>query len=126
MPVVSTVGIQNAMNGALPCEGPKVLPYTADFNASTTYDFDFTQQFNQGAFTTLQGLFCDNSANGSPVVVTVDGTGQTFVIKKNTCGFYILLMPEGGPKLRLVSAGAVSVYFGFLNYYVPPIQWEAA
>ncbi len=123
---VGEIGIQNAMNGALPCEGPKVLPYAADFNASTTYDFDLTQQFNQKAFTTLQGLFCDNSANGSPVTVTVNGTGQTFTIKKNTCGFYILLMPDSGPKFSLASAGAVSVYFAFLNYYVPPEVWDAA
>ncbi len=122
MAVVSNLSIQNALNGQLPCEGAKVLPYIMDFAASVQYDFDLTQQYNQGSFSSVQGFYIDNTGNGSTVVVTVDQTQQTIVVPAGKSGFFIMLMPSP-PKLSARSAGAVSVYIGLINFYVPPIVW---
>lgn len=122
MPTVNNLSIQNALNGSLPCEGAKVLPYNADFAAAATYDFDLTQQWQQKSFSTVQGFYINNSANLSPVTVTVNGTGQTIVVPASKSGFFIMLMPSP-PKLSINSAGGVTVYIAFLNFYVPPIVW---
>lgn len=119
---VSSLQINNALNGSLPCEGAKVMPYYMDFAAALQFDFDLTFQYNQKQFTTVQGFYIDNHLNGSTVTVTIDGTGQTIVVPANKSGFFIMLMPVP-PKFSIASAGAITVYIAFLNFYVPPIVW---
>lgn len=122
MAYVSSLPVFNALTGLLPCEGAKAMPYVADFSATTEYDFDFTQQVQNKQFTTVQGLYVDNSANASSVVITVGGTNQTITVKANTCGYYTLLS-TGNPSFKITSAGGVSVPLVFLNFYVPPTVW---
>lgn len=122
---VTMLAVQNALNGLIPCEGPKALCYAADFSVATEYDFDLTQQFQQNIFTMLQCIFIDNSDNSSVVEVTVNGTGQTFQAPANSCGFYTLLMTSP-PKLVLASQGGVVVNVQLLNFYIPPTVWLVA
>lgn len=122
---INTAGVIQTLNGALPCEGPKALPFIMDFSAFSEFDIDLTQQYQQGQFTTLQAIYIDNSANGSTLTVTVNGTGQTIVAPKNSCGYYILLMPQP-PKLAITTAGVVKVYVSLMNFYIPPYVWSVA
>lgn len=122
---VSFIAPQNALNGLTPCEGPKALNYIMDFTAAAEYDFDLSQQWQQGAFTTVQCAYIDNGLNTSPCFITVNGTGQTITVPPNTCGFYTLLMVDP-PKLSIASAGQFQIYVALLNFYVPPTVWKVA
>lgn len=120
---VTQLPVLNALTGSLPCEGAKALPYTMDFSATNEYDFDFTAQYQQGQFTTVQGCFIDNSLNAATLIITIDGTNQTIVVPKNSCGYYVFLTTTP-PKLKITSTGNVSVYVAFINFYVPPTVWS--
>ena len=120
---VSSVPVFNALTGLLPCEGAKAMPFVCDFSVTTEYDFDFTLQKNQGQFSTVQGIYVDNSLNASPLQIEVGGTLQNIVVKKQTAGYYTLLT-TGNPTLRLISAGGVVVKVVFINFYVPPTVWD--
>lgn len=123
MPTVSTISPQNALDGLIPCEGPKALPYLMDFSAAAEYDFDFTQQWQQQTFSTIQCCYIDNSLNASPVTVTVNGTGQTITCPANSQGFFTLLTVPP-PQFAVVSAGSVVVQIIWLNFYIPPTVWS--
>lgn len=123
MAQVSFIAPQNALNGVLPCEGPKALPYTMDFSLADEYDFDFTQQYQQNVFTSVQCAYVDNSLNGQNTTIIVNGTGQQISVPANSQGYFTLLAVPA-PKFAVASAGAgVLVQIIFLNFYIPPTVW---
>lgn len=123
MAFAPTLPIFNALTGLLPCEGPRALPFDADFSATTEWDFDFTQQWNNKDFTTIQCAYIDNSANAVSATLIVNGTGQTIVAPPNSCGYYTLLATQP-PKFALQSTSGGLVHIDFMNFYVPPTVWK--
>lgn len=120
----ATINIISGLgNGVVPCEGAKCVPFIADFNLASVYDFDFTTAQQGGQISSIQTVFIDNSANGSALVITIDGTQQSFSVKANTCGFYILIAPMA-TRVHATTVGLVKVYFAFLNFYIPPTVWS--
>lgn len=120
----SPLGILPALNGTVPCEGPKCIPFTADFSANAEYDFNFTPLQQAGQISTIQCVYIDNTLNPDNLIFTVDGTNQRVQIPPNTGGFYTILAPAF-TTVRATTAGMVKVYFAFLNFYIPPIVWSA-
>lgn len=123
MTAVNSLPVLNALTGSLPCEGAKALPYVMDFSLAGEYDFDLTQQQQQGQFTTLQGFFIDNSANSDTVTITCNVTDQPIIVPPNSQGYYSMLMTTP-PKFTAVSSGAVQVYIALMNFYIPPTVWK--
>jgi hypothetical protein len=124
MALVSNLGILPAMNGIVPCEGAKCIPFTADFSAAAEYDFNFTPLQQQGQISTIQCVYVDNTGNGSNLVLTVGGTQQTITVPKNSAGFFTIIAPQY-TTVKATTAGMVAVYLAFLNFYIPPIVWAA-
>jgi hypothetical protein len=120
--VAGLVGNFSTPNGSFPCEGTKSYPVQLDFSVANGWLCDFTQQFNQKQFTTLQTVYVDNSNNPQPVIITCSGTGQVITAPAMSQGYYSLLQPTP-PQLNVASAGAVKVTLQFLNFYIPPTVW---
>lgn len=120
----SNLGALPLLNGTAPCEGAKCVPYTADFSQNGEYDFDFTAMQNGGQISTIQTVFVDNTLNANNLVLTVTGSGQRIQVPKNSAGFFTILAPRP-TKIQAVTTGLVLVYFGFINFYIPPTVWSA-
>lgn len=111
------------VNGAIPCEGTKAFPVVLDFTAANAYLIDFTQQYAQKQFTTVQTVFIDNSENASDFDLICTTTGQTITAPPFSQGYYALLQPSP-PKFQAQSAGNLVMEIIFLNFYIPPTVWE--
>ncbi len=124
MPVPPTGNLGNTANGSAPCEGPRALSYNLDFSVASSYDVDLTQQFQGGQFTTIQGFYCDNSQNASPLIVTCGGTGQTLVVPPFACA-YLPMLQTLPPKFNVATAGLIAnIFISFFNFYIPPMVWK--
>ncbi|MDE2019766.1 MAG: DUF1859 domain-containing protein [Patescibacteria group bacterium] len=120
----STQSINSLLNGLIPCEGPKAISYPLDFTATASYLFDFTQEYQQKVFTTLQTLMADNGINGSELIVTMNGTGQTLTIPPNSSAI-VPIITSTPPVITLSSSGLVTpIPVSFLNFYLPPTVWK--
>lgn len=119
-----SVNISSALNnGVAPCEGSKCVPFSCDFNTASQFDFDFTAAQQNGQISSIQTVYVDNSANGNSLTLSIDGTQQTIVVPPNSCGYFLLLAPMA-TVVHATTTGLVKVYFGFLNFYVPPTVWS--
>lgn len=117
-------GILPALNGIVPCEGAKCIPFIGDFSAAASYDFNFTQVQQSKQISTIQCVYVDNTANASNLTISIDTTNQTIVVPANSAGFFTIIAPQF-TVAHATTAGVVKVYFAFLNYYIPPIVWAA-
>lgn len=123
--MVATVnqgGISPLVNGSVPCEGTKAIPFNVDFATFATWQIDLTNQFRQGQFTTLQTVWIDNADNNSTLTLTCSVTAQRIIAPARSQGFYALLQPTP-PVFQLNSAGGIVVEVIFLNFYIPPQVW---
>jgi len=114
--------IQSA-NGFQPCEGPRCLSYNLDFSAATEYDFDLTQQQQQGQFTTLQTVYIDNSSNAAALTLTVQGTNQVITWAPNTQGF-VTIVSQVPAKFSISTSGGILIAVQLMNFYIPPAMWK--
>lgn len=110
-------------NGEMPCEGTKAFPVVLDFTAANAYLVDFTQQYQQKQFTTVQCVFIDNSENSDDLDVICQTTKAVITAPPFSQGFYTLLQPSP-PVFQVQSNGNLVVEIVFLNFYVPPTVWE--
>lgn len=110
------------VNGSLPCEGTKALPFVFDFAAANAYQVDLTQLQQQNTFTTLQTVWIDNSQNNSFLEIICGTTSQLIFAPPRTQGFYAMLLPVPF-KFSVQSSGGIAVQCIFLNYYIPPQVW---
>ncbi len=113
---------QSASMGELPCEGGFTINQKIDFSINASQDIDFSQIQSIGShWASTQTIYVDNSANGSTITITINGTLQTLVIPKNSCGYYPVLC-NNPPKMNFNSAGGV-VNVNFVNFFIAPIVW---
>lgn len=109
-------------------EGAIAVPVPGlDFSAITfpddEYLLDYSNQQAQGKFTTLQAVYVDNANNGSPLIITVQGsTGQRLIIPANAQA-YLPILAQNPFRLTFQSAGNVTVPVELLNFPVAPCVW---
>jgi hypothetical protein len=94
-----------------------------DFTTTNAYLVDFTQQYTQKQFTTLQCVYIDNSQNLDELSVIVNGTNQTITAPPQSQGFYEVLATSS-PKFNIETNGNLIVQVIFLNFYIPPTVYQ--
>lgn len=112
-------------NQRIPREGPKVVPVTIPFTGpNTDFDIDLGQQEQLAKVSMIQSCFIDNSANGSPAVITAVDTQQSIKIAANSQAFLPLfcLTPT---RIHFNSAGAVTVIVILCNFPLSPAVWKS-
>lgn len=106
------------------CKG-KVLQYTSPLSAVTTDELDLRQFILRGYINAIQGVFIDNSANGSSVTLTCQGTGQTVSCPPGYQGWFPLLVIPGTEVFTIASSGSSDVPFFFVNIPMPAVVYSA-
>lgn len=117
-------------NATLPPEGPKAIPLTLDFTSVSgqpMYVIQVSQFYMKGAgwpgLSAIQGLYLDNRANASPLVVSVSQTNQNITVAAGFQGYYPLLSPNGGT-LTFASVGGVVCFAEVYNIPMPAGTWS--
>lgn len=110
-------------NQVVPAKGPKAIPIILDFSVDTEFQLDYSNVQAQGRFELLQGLFVDNSNNGSALTITIEGTAQRLIVPA-TSQAYLPVLCQNPVKLSFDSAGGVSVKAYLLNFPVAPAVWK--
>ncbi len=112
-------------NALVPAEGPKSVPVNFQFNidgANTIYDVDFRDLVESGKITVVQTVFIDNSAGGSEVIVTVQGSNQQIKCPANSQGYFPVLSAKIA-RFAVTTAGSANVPAQFINVPLPTAVW---
>jgi len=125
MTAPAILAISNHANAA-PCGGPKHIPFTPDFSAASSYDYDFSNQIQDNTFPDPQGIYIDNSNNTSPVTVTVQATNHRVICPGQSQGYFLLLFTGTNGKVTFSSTGNVKIAAFIYNTPVMPAVWSAA
>lgn len=115
---------QGTYNGAVPKEGPKVVPLALDFTAAGGYTVDLSNLFSGGQLTVVQTVYADNSANPAPLQFFVPDTQETITFPPFSQGFLPLFFSSTF-KLVVTSSGGVKLVAQLLNYNVAPSMWNS-
>lgn len=110
------------MNQMLPEEGPRSIPLLLDFTAFATYELDAELLQARGFLSMVQSLFVDASG-GKDIVVTINGTGQVIIAKKDTQGYYSVLVPNPVRMTFTSTGGVAGVRIFLINVPVPGVVW---
>lgn len=106
-------------------DAPEIyVTYRADFSAPADVTLDFTIVNQQLTFGIVRGMFIDNSANPSEVVVSVAGTQMRFTVPANSEGYY-KIDANAGSSIEFVTDGGATapVTISLYNYEIPPNVW---
>lgn len=117
--------MQGILNGMIPKEGPKTVPIKVDLRATLAAIIDLSTQNDLGQLSFIQSVFIDNTGNGSPFLLTVEGSGQVIQIGPGQQGYLPLLAPLPN-KFTAATAGGVQVPLFFLNVPMPAAVWDKA
>lgn len=114
-------------NGFWPKEKPKALAVNLDFTQAAVIPIDLTIAEQEGRFRFVQAVYIDNSANPSPLSLTVSMTQQTVTMPAASQGYLPLLCPNPAKliaSLATVGVGNTSTIIQFLNFPVPAAVWS--
>lgn len=125
--IISQQGLSTQSVNAqkIPDEGPKSIALTLDFSQATQYTLDLQNLIQRNFISMIQGIFLDNSANGSTLAVSFEGAGQTIKIAPNRQGYRIVLCPNPVNQITFTSTGGVAVSVNLLNFPVTNSDWPA-
>jgi len=108
----------------VPPEGPRTVPLILDFSQTSTYSLSLQNMMSRNFISMIQGIFVDNSANGSPIQINVPTTGQTLQVAPNRQAYLVLLCPNP-VSLNFSSNGGIAVNVTLLNFPVTNHEWPA-
>ena len=128
MAIVNSVIYQISNQQTPPGCVAKTIKYVSRLDLFQTDYLDLTTFILSAKIDQLQSVFIDNRLNaGSPVSLTVNETGQTISIPKNSQGFVpLLVLTNSNATFTIASSGAVPVTFFFLNVPMPAAVWAAS
>lgn len=109
---------------SFPKQGNRELPVTYDFTAVASINDDLTPEQMASQIESVQSIYIDNSANGSPFQITFNGIYMIQVLPGRQ-GIYPVIA-AGGMKLVAASAGGVKVPVIFSNTAKNYYEWGAA
>jgi hypothetical protein len=102
--------------------GPLGARIILDFTAAQDFDLDMQQVQSTNQFDLCQTIFIDNSAGGSALTITINGSGQQIIAKAGTQGYYNVLCPNP-IKLHFNSAGGAICNVFLLDVAIPGAVW---
>lgn len=109
-------------NATIPVEGPKTIPLQLDFTIDSRYSIDPLLLYMQQTLSLIQGVWADNSKNGSPLTVSISATKQNIVIAPGDQGFYPVLSPKSGT-IEFFTNGGIVLDVSLYNVPLPASQW---
>jgi hypothetical protein len=110
--------------GLAPKKGPRSIRISVDFSVFNPYVFDLTIAQETDQIEWVQAIYCDNSANPSPVSLSFGSTNQTLTWPGYSQGYLECLCPNS-PHVIAKTSGTPIVHFHFLNFPVANIVWGA-
>lgn len=119
------LSVQSVNAQKIPDEGPKSIAVGLDFSLDTQFTLDLQNLIQRNFISMVQGVFLDNSANGSQLEVKFAGTGQSIKIAPNRQGYRIVLCPNPVNSIAFSSTGGVPVTVILLNFPVTNSDWPA-
>jgi hypothetical protein len=112
------------VSGGVPKEGPSIVPIVCDFTANPAYLIDFSRLYDANLLRQVLTVYADNSANSSPLALTIPDTQQRLVWPAFSCG-YLPVAQSQNLKFNVASAGAFVITLEFLNFPVAASVWSA-
>lgn len=109
-------------NSLMPEEGPKAIAIVVPLSTGTAFALDFGPAVLNKTVSCIQTIYVDNSNNGSPVSIAVDGNGQVITVPPNSQG-YLYVLAQKQARFTVTSSGSADVPMQFLNFPVPQIVW---
>jgi hypothetical protein len=101
----------------MPDGGPKALPLTLDFSASSSYLLDYTNMQQRNFLDMVQTLFVDNSLSSDVLNITSLNIGQVLKIPAGVQGYFTIIVPNP-IKIQFDCADAVVCKVILLNFPV--------
>lgn len=117
---------QSIFNALVPKEGPKMVPFIANFPTAASYLIDLTLTMQQTRITVIQSMFLDCSQATASTTVSVQGTQLVIELEAGDQGYFPLLVPETGAKITVASASTKPVTIILLNVPVPASVWHTS
>lgn len=124
MPYAPTQARPIPVSGGVPKEGPAVVPVNLDFTANSAYTVDLTRLYSQKFLLQVLTVYADNSANSSPLTLTIPDTQQKLTWPAYSQG-YLPVMQSTNMVFQMASAGAFVVNVEFMNFPVAASIWSA-
>lgn len=106
-------------------KGPLCARINMDFSAAPAYHLDMQQVQSTNQFDFCQTIFVDNSAGGSAISITIQGSGQVIVAKAGTQGYYNVVCPNP-IVMDFASAGGQLAQILLINVAIPGSVWTVA
>jgi hypothetical protein len=124
LPTNFAVQANAVYNGAVPQEGPKVIPYPLVFLSNSSQEIDLTNYHQLGKFSGIQTVFIDNSANAVPFQLVMYATNEKIICPANSQGYFPILLTS---TLRLTAsmtvAGNINLFI--LNFAIAAAVWSS-
>jgi len=117
------LSVQSVNAQKIPEEGAKSIAVALDFSTQTQYTLDLQNLIQRNFISMIQGIFLDNSANGSTLEVSFGGSGQNMKIAPNRQGYRMVLCPNPANQIAFTSTGGVPVTVILLNFPVTNSDW---
>lgn len=105
-------------NALVPAEGPRIVTVAFDFTAAPAFYVDFQLLIASGKMRCVASVFVDNSANGSELLLNVQGTNQTLKVPAHSQGTFPLYC-IAIPRITVSTAGSALVTVLFSNSTQP-------
>lgn len=118
----NSVQIALTSNQYIPDEGPKAIPLLLDFTAADTFTLDMESLQARGFFSMLQAVFIDMKDAVVDLELTISALGQIIHAKKQTQGYYNILVPNP-IKLVFTSVGNIQIRVFLINVPIPGAVW---
>jgi hypothetical protein len=109
--------------GAVPKEGPLIVPSFVDFTAQTTYILDLTYVQQKAYLSMVQTIYVDNSLSTVPLYIIVATSNQTFKVPANSQA-YIPIGMTNKLAVTLNSASGLVIPVFLLNVAMNPFVWS--
>ena len=115
-----------AVNGQMVApEGPRSIPLLLDFTQTTDYEVNLQNQQARAFISMVQAVFVDNSANASPLTVTMPDSGQSIIVAPGHQGYYNVICPNPA-RISFSTTGDISLAVFLLNYPVTNADWPTS
>jgi len=101
----------------VPAEGPKCVPLSLDFTATTLYVLDYGNLQSRNFLSMCQTLWVDNSLSATVLTITIPGTAQVLKIPAGVQGYFTCLCPNP-IYITFASTGAVICQVTLCNFPV--------
>jgi hypothetical protein len=119
------LSFHNVNGQKIPDEGPKSVGVPLDFSATDTYTLDLQNVIQRGFMSMVQGVYIDNSLNGSTLSISFGGTSQVIKIAPNRQGYRMVLCPNPANQIVFFTTGGVALNVQLLNFPVTNSDWPA-